>query len=396
MVFPAGAAAAPDYVPHEVIVGYAPRAVAGRRAAARMHAMVVTAVSASPRPRPRASAAPAPRSQVVHLPPSESVTAAIARLRRKPGVAYAVPNYIAHAAGAWYPNDRGRTNRPQGWEKTQWNLLAGNGIGAPEAWWNLLTDHHPGGRGVTVAILDTGVAYRNWRGFHQSPDFRGTRFVSPYDFVNHNRFPLDRNGHGTFVAGVVAEATNNGFGLTGIAYGASVMPVRVLDASGLGDETTIARGIRYAVNHRAQVINLSLEFLPDQVSSGSAIPQIVSALNYAHRRGVTVVGAAGNDEDSQIAYPARVANSDLGRRHHQRRLPGRLLKRRLRTRPGRTGRRQRRDHAHRSQLQPGPQPAVDLPADADRPAPLGRASAIPATTSAPRCPPPRWRRPRRW
>jgi serine protease len=306
VVFPAAAAAAPNYVPHEVIVGYAPRAVASRRATARMHTMVLSAVSASPRPRPRASAAPAPRSQVVRLPEGESVTTAIARLRRQPGVAYAVPNYIAHAAGAWYPNDRGRTNRPQGWEKTQWNLLNGNGISAPEAWWNLLVDHHPGGRGVTVAILDTGVAYRNWRGFRQSPDFRGTRFVSPYDFVNHNRFPLDRNGHGTFVAGVVAEATNNGFGLTGVAYGASVMPVRVLDAGGLGDETTIAQGIRYAVNHHAQVINLSLEFLPDQVSSGSAIPQIVSALNYAHRRGVTVVGAAGNDEDSQIAYPARV------------------------------------------------------------------------------------------
>ena len=61
-----------------------------------------------------------------------------------------------------------------------------------------------------VAILDTGVAYRNWHQFHQSPDFKGTRFVSPYDFVSKNRYPLDRNGHGTFVAGIVAEATNNG------------------------------------------------------------------------------------------------------------------------------------------------------------------------------------------
>ena len=304
---PATASAATrDYVPHEVIVGYAPRAVAARGAAARLHSMILTAVSASARAPATTSAAPAPRSQVVHLPRRESVRIAIARLRREPGIAYAVPNYVAHAAGAWYPNDRGRTNRPQGWEKTQWNLLAGNGINAPEAWWNLLVDHRPGGKGVTVAVLDTGVAYRDWHAFKRSPDFRGTRFVSPYDFVDHNRFPLDRNGHGTFVAGVVAEATNNGYGLTGIAYGASIMPVRVLDASGLGDETTIAQGIRYAVNHHAQVINLSLEFLPDQVSSGSAIPQIVSALNYAHRRGVTVVGAAGNDEGSQIAYPARV------------------------------------------------------------------------------------------
>jgi serine protease len=307
-LLPASASAAvPDYVPHEVIVGYAPQAVATRGAAARIHTMVLTAASATRRAPARTSTAPAPRSQLVHLPRHESVLAAIARLRRQPGVAYAEPNYIAHAAGAWYPNDRGRNNRPQGWIKTQWNLLAGNGINAPQAWWNLLGDHRGGGKGVTVAVLDTGVAYRNWNSFHQSPDFRRTRFVSPYDFVAHNRFPLDRNGHGTFVAGVIAEATNNGLGLTGVAYGASVMPVRVLDAGGLGDETTIARGIRYAVTHGAQVINLSLEFLPDQVASGAAIPQIVSALSFAHKRGVTVVGAAGNDEDSQIAYPARVS-----------------------------------------------------------------------------------------
>jgi serine protease len=190
----------------------------------------------------------------------------------------------------------------------QWNFLPGKGVNAPQAWWNLLADQRGGGRGVTVAILDTGVAYRNWHGFRESPDFRGARFVSPYDFVSGNRFPLDRNGHGTFVAGVVGEATNNRIGLTGLAYGASIMPVRVLDAGGLGDETTIAKGIRYAVNHGAQVINLSLEFLPSQVSSGAAIPQIVSALSFAHRRGVTVVGAAGNDENAQIAYPARVGS----------------------------------------------------------------------------------------
>jgi serine protease len=83
------------------------------------------------------------------------------------------------------------------------------------------------------------------------------------------------------------------------------MPVRVLDASGEGDETTIARGIRYAVNHHAQVINLSLEFVPSEVSSATEIPEIVSAIDYAHRHGVIVVGAAGNDQTMQIAYPAR-------------------------------------------------------------------------------------------
>jgi serine protease len=185
-------------------------------------------------------------------------------------------------------------------------LLPAAGVNAPEAWANLIAAHRPGGRGVVVAILDTGVAYRNWHQFRKSPGFKGTRFVAPYDFVAHNRYPLDRNGHGTFVAGVVGEATNNGFGLTSLAYGASIMPVRVLNAGGLGDEATIARGIRYAVAHGASIINLSLEFLPSQVTSGTAIPGVVSAIDYAHRRGVTVVAAAGNDQDNVIAYPARV------------------------------------------------------------------------------------------
>ena len=184
----------------------------------------------------------------------------------------------------------------------QWNFLPTVGVDAPEAWGNLLADRHPGGRGVAIAILDTGVAYRDWRQFKQSPDFKGTHFVQPYDFVAGDRFPLDRNGHGTFVAGTVAEATNNGFGLTGLAYGASIMPVRILDASGLGDASTIARGIRYAANHGAKVINLSIEF--DFSVTASDIPDIIGAIEYAHRRGVVVVAASGNEGASQLAYPA--------------------------------------------------------------------------------------------
>jgi serine protease len=288
----ASAASAPDYVPGEVLIGYsAPPATSLQTAVARR--IGVRAVAQSP----------TPTEQVVQLAPGVSVGAAIARARHQPGVAYAVPDYIAHESGGWIPNDTGNNGTAGGWQALQWNFLAASGVDAPDAWTNLIADGRPGGRGVTVAIVDTGVAYRNWHQYVRSPDFAGTRFVAPYDFVANNAYPLDENGHGTFVAGTVAEATNNGLGVAGLAYGASIMPVRVLDASGDGDAATIARGIRYAVNHGAQVINLSLEF---DLSVGPAdIPEMISALGYAHNRGVVVIAAAGNDSSQQLAEPAR-------------------------------------------------------------------------------------------
>jgi serine protease len=288
---PARAAA---YAPHEVIVGY-------RRVASRDAVALDTHVAPAPGTR-----SPGVRSRVVRLPRHESVAAALRRLRSRAGVAYAEPDYVAHSAGAFYPDDRGRSDSVQGWEQLQWNMLPGAGVDAPLAWANLLADHRAGGRGVRIAVLDTGVAYRRWHSFRESPDLHQTRFVDPYDFIAHNRYPLDRDGHGTFVASVIAESTNNDVGLTGLAYGATIMPVRVLGAGGEGDESTIAQGIRYAVAHHAQIINLSLEFLPTQVRSARAIPQIVSAVNDARRHGVMVIAAAGNDEIQQLAYPARL------------------------------------------------------------------------------------------
>jgi serine protease len=174
---------------------------------------------------------------------------------------------------------------------------------APEAWGNLIAAGRPGGRGVTVAVLDTGIAYANRARFRRSPDFRRDQFVRGYDFVGKSPFANDRNGHGTFVAATIAEATGNGYGLTGLAYGVKLMPVRVLDSEGEGEASTIAQGVRYAVRHGAQVINLSLEFSPGV--SASDIPELLEALRFAHRRGVLVVGAAGNEGHTAIAYPAR-------------------------------------------------------------------------------------------
>jgi serine protease len=294
---------AAPYLPGRVLVGYRPpvASVLGEIRTARL----VTAVGASPAGGPGNG-----EEELVRLQRGQSVLAAAARIRRLPGIAYAVPDYLAHAAGGFIPDDEGRAHAPAGWERLQWNFIGRASVNAPQAWANLIADHRPGGRGVVVAVLDTGVAFRDWRTYRRSPDFAGTRFVAPCDLVRGrlvrgrctNPYPLDREGHGTFVAGTIAETTNNRVGVTGLAYGASIMPVRVLDASGLGDSATIAAGIRYAVAHGARVINLSLEFYLGVTSAD--IPDIISAIRYAHARGVVVVAAAGNDGAAQVAYPA--------------------------------------------------------------------------------------------
>lgn len=157
---------------------------------------------------------------------------------------------------------------------------------------------------MVVAVLDTGVAYADHGQYRRSPDFESWQFVKGYDFVDRGPFPNDHNGHGTFVAGTIAEATNNHVGLTGLAYNARIMPVRVLDASGEGEATTIAEGVRFAVDHGAQIINLSLEFSPEV--SAQDIPELIDAMRYAMDRGVLLVAAAGNEDSQTIPYPARL------------------------------------------------------------------------------------------
>jgi serine protease len=297
---PARTATQPDYVPGEVLVGYAsPSGPAASEVAHTTREMGARAAAASSTPGD--ALVSSSTEQIIHVRAGRSIWPVIAKLTRERGVRYAVPNYIAHAAG-WIPDDPGLSHQAQGWQQMQWNFLASAGVDAPDAWAHMFASHHPGGSGVVIAVLDTGVAYRNWQGFRKSPDFGGTHFVDPHDFVAGNAFPLDREGHGTFVAGMIAESTNNGRGLTGLAYGAKIMPVRVLDADGNGNSQTIARGIRYAVTHGARVINLSLEF--DISVRARQIPNIISAINFAHRHGVVVVAAAGNDSSSELAYPA--------------------------------------------------------------------------------------------
>jgi serine protease len=285
----APSASAADYVRGRVIVGYDFGLSQGQRASVASAARVVGGQRL------------AAGARVVRTLPGETVRDAIARLRTDPRVRYAVPNYIAHASG-FVPNDPGVGTETQ-WQDLQWNFTGPFGVDAPDAWSQAIAAGAPGGRGVIVAVLDTGVAYENHGRFRRDPDLYASRFTKPYDFVDRDRHPDDENGHGTHVTGTIAQKTNNNLGLTGLAYGVTIMPLRVLDAHGEGDAGAIARAIRYAARNRARVINMSLEF--DSSITASQIPDIVSAVRYAHSKGVVVVGAAGNAAETAVAYPAR-------------------------------------------------------------------------------------------
>lgn len=282
LAVPAGAAA-DGYVPREVIVRYEDRI--GPRAESEMERLSGTKVE---------RALPGGSEQLA-IEDGDSVRETIAELSRNPNVAYAVPNWKARAA-AFLPNDPafGR----------QWNLFDLFGINMPEAWELAAARGAPGGRGAVIAVLDSGVAYERYERFRRAPDLRATTFVKGFDFIDHDPHPNDEFGHGTHVAGTIAQATNNGIGTAGIAYGAKIMPLRVLDSAGVGDSAAIARGVRYAARRGAHVINLSLEF--DSRVRAVEIPDVLAAVRFARRRGSVVVGAAGN-EDPVIAYPARAA-----------------------------------------------------------------------------------------
>jgi len=170
----------------------------------------------------------------------------------------------------------------------QWNLEQ---IGMPVAW------THTRGAGITVAVVDTGVLYRTAGRFVQVPDLGRTEMVDGYDFVDGDAFPDDEHGHGTHVAGTVAQSTDNGLGVAGVAFGARLMPVRVLDGGGAGRWGAVAAGIRWAADHGADVINLSL-------GGGTPSRVIQRAIVHAHERGVVVVAAAGNTGQGRVGYPA--------------------------------------------------------------------------------------------
>lgn len=207
------------------------------------------------------------------------VDAALEAIRANPHVQAAEPLYSEHE-DAFIPNDPDFSK--------QWNLKM---IHMPAAW------DRSKGKGVVVAVIDTGIAYENYGRFHRVPDLAGAHFAPGYDFVNDTQHPDDDQGHGTHVAGTIAQATNNRIGVAGIAPLATLMPVKVLNAQGMGNSADIADAIRWAADHGAKVINLSL-------GGGMYSSVMANAVKYANKKGVTVVAAAGNTGRGKVEYPA--------------------------------------------------------------------------------------------
>lgn len=231
-----------------------------------------------------------------------STLAAIKALSRRPDVAYAEPNYQVQALRT--PNDS--------FYNFQWHYPQ---ISLPQAW--DITTGTPATGSVVVAVVDTGVILS-----HQ--DFNG-QLTAGYDFIRSTETSNDGDGidsdpndpgdgdekkanswHGTHVAGTVAAASNNNVGVAGVAWGAKVMPIRVLGKGG-GSSYDVAQGVRFAAGlsndsgtlpaQPADVINLSL--------GGAGFSQATQDLyNQIYNSGIIVVAAAGNESTATPSYPA--------------------------------------------------------------------------------------------
>ncbi|MDF2439422.1 MAG: serine protease, partial [Abditibacteriota bacterium] len=180
----------------------------------------------------------------------------------------------------WKPND------PRFDE--QWHLSM---VGAEAAW------QRSRGKGVIVAVIDTGVAVRDSARGKRCRDFAQTSWTPGYNFIENNDDTYDDVGHGTHVAGTIAESTNNGEGAAGLAYQASIMPLKVFGLNGYCTSADIADAVRFAVDRGAGVINMSL---------GGPMPSPVMhrAVQYARARGVLVVCSAGNGFGEPVGFPA--------------------------------------------------------------------------------------------
>jgi len=265
----------------EIIVQHAPGVSPAQQAAIRAQAGVTYA---GPGPLPNTELDRAPAGQLA---------AAVHKLEDEAHVSYAEPDGEVHATSI--PNDP--------YFEQQWALLntgqsvegesgqAGDDIGVTYAW------PHSTGAGVTVAVVDTGVD-------STTPDLQG-QLVPGYDFVGGDTDTQDQNGHGTHVSGIIAALQNNLIGVSGVAPGAHVMPLRVLDASGSGTDANVAAAFNYAGNAGVPIVNASL--------GGSAPSQAIEQAVAAHPNTLYVVAAGNNgaDDDTTPFYPCDLPEANL-------------------------------------------------------------------------------------
>jgi subtilisin family serine protease len=249
----------------------------------------------------------------VKLAADQSVTDALVAYQNDPNVEYVQPNYIYHATAA--PND---TQYGQLWAfkntgQTVGTFPPNSGTAGDDMNIELAWDHITDCSSVVVAVVDSGVNYNQedlaanmWNGGSSFPNHGN-------DFVDNDLDPMDLNGHGTHVAGIIGAVGNNAKGTTGVCQKASIMAVRVLDASGSGSDATIIQGINFAITHGAKVINMSL-------GGGGSFDQAFSdAITAAQISDLVVVVAAGNGDANGISvnndvvpiYPCNFIQSNL-------------------------------------------------------------------------------------
>lgn len=208
--------------------------------------------------------------KLVKVPESQDYHKTLQAIRSHPSVDSAEPDYIKTSSFVPQDAEYGK----------QWYLDA---VSLPKAW-----DITRGAQDVTIAVLDTGVNVSH-------PDLKG-RLLPGYDVVNHDSDPADDNGHGTFIAGIIGAASNT-TGIAGVNHNSKILPVKVASADGEYADSDIVEGIYYAIDHGADVINMSYgAYYLDQIEE--------EAIWEAYEKGIVLVGAAGNDGVSDPSYPA--------------------------------------------------------------------------------------------